>query len=72
MRQNIPRGLERAWVQKEKKVGESMGSWKGVGLEDPAGSMNVLRMDQVKFEELVALILPAIKKQDTVMTSSIS
>ena len=43
-----------------------------LALEDPAGSMNVLRMDQVKFKELVALISPAIKKQDTVMRSSIS
>ena len=34
--------------------------------------MNVLRMDEVKFEELVALILPAIKKRDTIMRSSIS
>ena len=41
-------------------------------LEDPAGSINVLRMDQVKFKELVALISPAIKKQDTVMRLSIS
>ena len=32
-------------------------------LEDPAGSIIVLRMDQVKFKELVALISPAIKKQ---------
>ena len=43
-----------------------------LALEDPAGSMNVLRMDQVKFDELVALISQAIKKQDTVMRSSIS
>ena len=43
-----------------------------LGLEDPAGSMNVLRMDQVKLEELIALVSPAIKKQDTVMRSSIS
>ena len=34
--------------------------------------MNVLRMDQVTFKELVALISPAIKRQDTVMRSSIS
>ena len=43
-----------------------------LALEDPAGSMNVLRMDQVKFEKLVALIPPVIKKQDTIMRSSIS
>ena len=43
-----------------------------LALEDPAGSMNVLRMDQVKFEELVASISPVIKKQDTVMRSCIS
>ena len=34
--------------------------------------MNVLRMDHVKFEEVVALMSLAIKKQDTVMRSSIS
>ena len=43
-----------------------------LALEDPVGSMKVLRMDQFKFEESVALISPAIKKQDAVMRSSIS
>ena len=43
-----------------------------LAVEDPAGSMNVLRLDHVKFDELVALISPAIKKQDAVMRSSIS
>ena len=35
-------------------------------------ALNVLRMDHVKFEEFVALFSPAIKKQDTVIRSSIS
>ena len=43
-----------------------------LALEDPAGSMNVLRRDQVKFEELVATISQAINNQETVMRSSIS
>ena len=43
-----------------------------LALEDSASYINVLRMDEVTFEELLALISPAIKKQDTIMRLSIS
>ena len=64
--------MGKEWVALRGNVGASDKSFAGISFEDSAGSMNVLRMDQVKFEELVVLISPVIKKQDTVMRSSIS
>ena len=62
----------KAWVARRGKFGASDNLLRELAIEDPAGYMNVLRMDKTKCEELLVLIAPAIKKQDTVMRSSIS
>ena len=78
-----PEVLKELWSTKKRKWVKEWIAGKGISellinllrnlaSEDLAGSMNVLRMDHDKFEELVALISPATKKQDTVMRSSIS
>ena len=60
------------WVAGRGSFGASDNLLQELPLEDPAGYMYELRMDKVTVEELLALISPAIKKQDTVMRSSIS
>ena len=62
----------KAWVARRGKFGASDNLLRELAIEDPASYMNVLRMDKTKFEELLVLVAPAIKKQDTVMRSSIS
>ena len=57
----------KAWVARRGKFGASDNLLRELAIEDPAGYMN-----ETKFEELLVLIAPAIKKQDTVMRSSIS
>ena len=53
------------WVASSRNLRASDNLSRELALEDPAGYMNVLRMGQVKFEELLALISPVIKKQDS-------
>ena len=72
LRSKKKRKWVKEWVSKRENFGASYNLLWELALKDPARYMNVLRMDQVEFEELLALISPAIKKQDTVMRSSIS
>ena len=72
LRSKKKRKWVKEWVSKKENFGASYNLLWELALEDPARYMNVLRMDQAEFEELLALISPAIKKQGTVMRSSIS
>jgi len=50
----------REWIARREKLGASTNLLRELAAEDPTGYMNVLRINSVKFEELLDMITPEI------------
>lgn len=61
----------REWIGRREKLGASTTLLRELVAEDPNAYRNILRLTQVKFDELLEMITPEIRKQDTVMRSAI-
>ena len=53
----------REWITRREKLGASTNLLRELAAEDPTGYMNGLRISSVKFEELLDIITPEIKKK---------
>ena len=62
----------RPWIRRRPQFGAFHALLKELSTEDPPSFRNFLRMDQTTFEELLTLVSPLIKRQDTVMREAIS
>ena len=62
----------RNWIKRRKELGASSRLIKELSIEDPTSFFNLMRMSVDKFEELLNLVSPIIKKNDTNMREAIS
>lgn len=60
-----------AWIQRREELGASSRLLKELKEEDPETYRNVLRMTAPQFQELLELVEPLIKKQNTVFRQAI-
>ncbi|XP_068082892.1 uncharacterized protein [Anabrus simplex] len=65
------RWWSRPWIQRREELGASSRLFQELKEEDPETYRNVLRMSPSKFQELLELVEPLIKKQDTKMREAI-
>lgn len=61
----------RPWIQRREELGASSRLLQELKEEDPETYKNVLRMSPPKFQELLELVEPLIKKQDTRLRNAI-
>lgn len=61
----------RPWIQRREELGASSRLLQELKEEDPETYRNVLRMTAPQFQELLELVEPLIKKQDTVFRQAI-
>lgn len=61
----------RPWIQRRAELGASSMLLKELREEDPETYRNTMRMPNSKFDELLELVIPLIRKQDTNMRQAI-
>ncbi|PNF22512.1 hypothetical protein B7P43_G14377 [Cryptotermes secundus] len=60
------------WIRRRDQLGASARLMRELAEEDPKGYRNIMRMAEVKFEELLEMVSPLIRKKDTVMREALS
>ncbi|XP_068082458.1 uncharacterized protein [Anabrus simplex] len=65
------RWWSRPWIQRREELGASSRLFQDLKEEDPETYRNVIRMSPSKFQELLELVEPLIKKEDTKMIEAI-
>lgn len=61
----------RSWIERRNQLGASSKLIKELNAEDPCSFFNILRMDSQKFEQLLELVSPLIRTNDTKMREAI-
>ncbi|PNF36794.1 hypothetical protein B7P43_G09633 [Cryptotermes secundus] len=59
------------WIRRKDRLGASACLMRELAEEDPKGYRNIMRMAEVKFEELLEMVSPLIRKKDTVMREAL-
>lgn len=61
----------RKWIERRARMGASSNLLRELAAEDPKSYLNMMRMSEVKFDELLDMITPHIRKQNTTMRSAL-
>ena len=67
-----PRGPDRQWIRDRPTKGAFVNIFKDLELSDSEGFCRFTRMDMTHFQELLSIIGPDLRRQDTSMRTSIS
>lgn len=66
------RSWVRDWIRRRNNLGASATLMKELSMEDPKSYHNIMRLSILKFDELLELVTPFIKKEDTKLRQAIS
>ena len=60
------------WIRRRDRLGASASLMRELAEENPKGYRNIMRMAEVKFQELLEMVSPLIRKKDTLMREALS